>query len=456
MSDSAVVRRAIPAGVLDAALSSLASFAVGFYAARSLQPTVLGGYALVYSAFLLMTSVPARLLFTPVEVLAVSVPGDGSLRVLYSSLRLGLLPSLLSAVLVAFWWLAAPSTIPVEAVRALTVTVVISTFISPIQDHVRRMLHVGGLSWYAAIVSAVHVVIVLGGMIILERAGIAAVWLPFGVLALGNFVSLAVGLVLARRPSTGEPTPLDLHFPALVRSGGWLLLVGLLPVATGFIASAMVLHLAGAATLGYAEAARIIGQPPLVLSAGLSAVIGPRSVRAAQIKDARLAHRFSWIFAMLLLAAGLPYLALVGFDWAGNPAAEVVPVAYAVGGLVAATIVANIVNGAILPQQFQLLGAEKEPFLAGVEGLGNAVRIVIAGAAGVLGAFAVPLGIFALAVVRWGAYVSALTAHYRVGGGGTPDRELGPPRDWTGPGSTTAPEIGAPTVPAAGPSDALP
>ena len=59
----ASVRRALPAGLLDAALASLASFIVTFYAARSLPAAGLGIYALFFNAFIMAAVVPTQLLF---------------------------------------------------------------------------------------------------------------------------------------------------------------------------------------------------------------------------------------------------------------------------------------------------------------------------------------------------------------------------------------------------------
>ena len=81
------MRRDILPGLLDAGLSSLATFVMGFYAARYLPPTILGGYALVFSAFMLMTKVPSQLLFKPAEIAAVGFPSTARLQLLPQTLR---------------------------------------------------------------------------------------------------------------------------------------------------------------------------------------------------------------------------------------------------------------------------------------------------------------------------------------------------------------------------------
>ena len=92
------VRRTLPAGVFDAAFSSLATFTVGFFAARFLEPVTLGGYALVFSAFLLLTKIPAQFLFKPAEIAVVSFPDHVRLNFLRHTLSLGALPALLPAL----------------------------------------------------------------------------------------------------------------------------------------------------------------------------------------------------------------------------------------------------------------------------------------------------------------------------------------------------------------------
>ena len=123
-------------------------------------------------------------------------------------------------------------------------------------------------------------------------------------------------------------------FRALTPSGAWLLLIALLPTGAAFVCAALMLHLAGPAAMGYAEASRVLGQPPWVLSLGLSAVLGPRSIRAAQQGDLARARSVSRLFAVImLLGIGLPYVALVGFPWSWNPLTSLVPNAYEVPDL---------------------------------------------------------------------------------------------------------------------------
>jgi O-antigen/teichoic acid export membrane protein len=407
------MRRTIPAGVLDAGMNSAATFAMGIYAAKVLPPYILGGYALVFSAFLLMMNVPWRLVFNPAEIAVVSFPDSGRIGFLRHTLKIGALPALVAALSVSVWTLVAPPGIPRDVVVALTVTGVACTFVSPVQDHVRRMLHTGGASWRAAVTSAAQLFGVIAAIWLFSRAGVAPWWVPFGSLTLANIFSLFVAWVLEIRNHSHETTPPSLSLRELARSGRWILLVGLMQPVTTFISNAIVSHLAGAKMLGYAEAARQLGQPPAALALGLAAVLGPRSIHAAQRGDLRAARHISRIFAGLMLASGLPYLALFGFGWHWNPVAHLLPNAYAVWGLVAATVVSNILHGMQWPYQSELLGARREVALARIELVSNAVRLAIAGTAGVIGPFALPAGFLALRVVRSVAYRATLRSVYK-------------------------------------------
>jgi hypothetical protein len=111
------------------------------------------------------------------------------------------------------------------------------------------------------------------------------------------------------------------------------------------------------------------------------------------------------------------YLALVGGKWRWNPLALVLPTAYAVPGLVFATVLANLSHGVSFPIRSQVYGAGKEFTLMKIELVGSSLRVLIAGAAGVLGAFAVPWGLLAIGVVRLLGCRMALRSYYYMDGG---------------------------------------
>jgi O-antigen/teichoic acid export membrane protein len=218
---------------------------------------------------------------------------------------------------------------------------------------------------------------------------------------------MAAGLLV---PRERIPPDTRLSFRELAASGRWLLAIGLMPLAAGFVAGTIVSHLAGAASLGYSEAARVLGQPPFVLAVGLGAVLGPRSMEAARHQRYAEARRVSRVYAGVTLLCGLPYLALVGFAWDWNPVTRLLPNAYAIGGLVSATILGNLLIGMDWPYRSELMGAGRTTDLARLEATANVARIGVASTGGIIGAFAIPAGLVTLAAVRSLGYRLALRA----------------------------------------------
>jgi hypothetical protein len=173
--------------------------------------------------------------------------------------------------------------------------------------------------------------------------------------------------------------------------------------------------------MGFAEAGRVLGQPPWVLSMGLAAVLGHRSVQAAQQGDRDAARAASRLFATIMLLLSLPYLALVGFAWSWSPLTRLLPNAYHVPHLLLILLIGNIVIGMDWPYRAELLGAGRASTLARLEATANLVRAAIGATAGVIGAFAIPIGYIALALVRSAGYRFALRSLYTapIGGEGS-------------------------------------
>lgn len=404
--------RAVSAGVVDAGLASLATFMVGLVAVRLLAPAVLGAYALVFAAFNLLAVVPRDLLFTPFEVAAVGCPRERRLAVFRQSIRLGGGVAVLAALSLSLWLLAAPPEIPAGALTALTVTGAACTFLSPVQDHLRRMQHLAGRSWAAAAVSGVQVAAAGGTLWTLLRLGVSPWWIPLGSLAAANLASVTFGLLASPQWIRGEGPGKVLDLAGTLRSGRWLLLTGLAAPGAGFLVGILIAHLAGAEALGYAEAARIVGQPVFVLSVGLAATLGPRSMEAARERRPDRAARIARGFVLLVAAAAAGYVVLVGFPWRWNPLLHLVPGAYEIAGLVPAVVLATALNGAALPGRSELLGAGREREVARVDMVGGALRVCVGATAAATRSFAMPLGFLVVGVVRWIGYRRALREVY--------------------------------------------
>jgi hypothetical protein len=177
-------------------------------------------------------------------------------------------------------------------------------------------------------------------------------------------------------------------------------MLGLLDAGTTFAVAAVVLRIAGAAALGYAEAARIAANPVMVLAWGLSAVLGPRSVRAGRELNAEQARHISRTFAGILAAVGAASLALFTADWGGNPMAWLLPNAYVLPGLAGFSILAYLANGFGYPFWWELLGGRLERSIAKAEIRASVVRTLLAGSAEFTHAYAVPLSLFGFGVAR--------------------------------------------------------
>jgi O-antigen/teichoic acid export membrane protein len=416
------IRRALPAGLLDAGLASLASFVVTFYAARSLPSAELGTYALFLNAFFMAAVVPTQLLFSPAEIASLPYRGRRRLGLLDQSLRLGWPPAIGAAVLGTLAALAGSAGASGAVVVPLALTCVLCTAVSPVQDHVRRLLHFAGVSWRAATMSIVQLVTVVGSLLVLTRLRIPTAWLPFGALLAANVVSLSVGLILAAERRSHEPLE-QLAVRDLFRFGRWLVLVGLTPAAAWFLSGVLVTQLADAATLGYVEAARVVSMPVFVLTMGLSAVLVPRLMEAAAERRPERARLASVPFRIIILVSGVLYLLAVGFQWRLNPLAPLLPRAFVVPGVVALMIIGQAFQGILQPPRAELTGAGRVELLFRLSLVASLSLCLVAATAGATGVFAAPLGLVTQGVVGLWLLERARRRIYRDKE--TPDERVG-------------------------------
>jgi O-antigen/teichoic acid export membrane protein len=411
----------LPAGLLDAGFASLATFTVSVWAGRSLSLAQFGSYGLFLSAFSLAAAVPAQLVLNPAENFSVARPVAQRLGVLSKTWHIGLPVALGAAVaaMTAAFLVALAADAPAGVRWPLALTALCCATVSPLQDHVRRCLHLGGVSWRAAAVSLVQLLGVITFLALLAGLNVAAIWRPFGALTLANVTSAAVGLARTRRDLRAVRLP-PYRFGEIVRSGRWLLGMESANTAAVFITAALIAKLAGTETLGYAEAARLVAQPVLVLVAGLSAVLGPQLLEAGATRDSARSHRVTRYFIGLLLAAGLLYAAVTIVDWPINILAFLLPQAYDVPGLALASVAASVLVGVAFPYRSVLVGAGWERLLPAAAVLAGALQVLAAATAGVVGAFAQPLG-----VAVFGAVLSvAYRRHVRAA------LATAPPRAW--------------------------
>lgn len=383
------LRHSVAAGLADSALASLATFLIGLFATKQLSLSALGIYGLAFSAFVFAASVPALLVFTPAEIALLRTSPAKQLGSLPHSLRLAFWPAIGAAVL------AGGVVLLVERGTSGVVPILVGGFVasivSPMQDHVRRMLHQVNRNIAAAEVSLAQVSV--AGLVILglSHAGIDKAWIPFAALAAANIVSGGLGLVLAAR-GWERPDPPLFHALHLTRVGGWLLMSGSLDLAGGFVALTILSAVAGSDTVGRYEATRVLSQPLYVLASGLLAVVNPRAMRAAQGRERHEARRYTLVYLGSFGLCGLAYLLVAGIQWPHNPLVKYFPNAYVTRGLIAAMIVMQIVVYGNNIMKSQVVAIGRQQVLARVGVLTTAANIgLVALLAGVVGAFSIPL-----------------------------------------------------------------
>jgi len=396
--ESGGVRSKLPAGVFDASFASLATFVAGLVAVNILEGDDLGIYAVFFAAFTFGQLVAYQLIYVPAEIVAVSRRGVLRLAVFEDSFRLGAIPSVAGASLV---FVAALTTAPLASTSltlGLTATAFCATLLSPSQDHVRRTLHIADKSWQAAWMSFTQFAVTLAATGVMLALDVSVVWIPFGALTAANLISLTFGMYLVirdrrRAEAEGHRTKAGdrVTFAELVPQGRWLLLQAAIPAGAAFVTANIITYLAGPTAMGYAEAARIVAQPIVVLAGGLIYPLRPRAMEAALDRDLASSIRVERAYVAIVALGGLAYIPLAGGTWPWNPMQYLVPAAYEVPGLVIATILANTILASVFLLTNELMAAGKARTLAILNSFAAAIRILVATSAGVTGAFARPL-----------------------------------------------------------------
>lgn len=417
----------LAAGLVDAGCAALATFAINFFAVRSFDASTLGVYSVFVTSLFFGATVAYQLTFVPAEVATLALGGRSRLWVVAQSLRIGGVTCVVIGALVpAIAMLLVRSVAEPKVAMAFALTAAAACAVSPIQDHLRRMLHQAKISWIASAMSVTQLAVVLGCLALLSSSGVPAQWIPLSALAAANVVSGLLGWASARR-LRGAPVVLTLKHRQLWWSGRWLAFAGAMQNGAGFLVAAMVVRLAGAEAMGYAESARLVAQPLLVLAFGITAVLGPPSMEAGARRELGRGRRLGRTYIGIVVPISVCYLALVGVSWAGNPLIDLLPTAYTVGGLVLVSGLANMLLGTAQPMNAQLLGGRQEVTLARVEGAGNLVRLAVGATAGIFGPMVVPVGVVAFGLTRWACYPHALRSLYRTPAPAARSTHEGPP-----------------------------
>ncbi|MDH3307196.1 MAG: hypothetical protein OEO77_06730 [Acidimicrobiia bacterium] len=400
MTEQKRLVRAIPFGLADAGLASLSTFIAGGYAAATLDAGTLGVYALFFQAFMFGQMVPGQLVMAPIEIEVLKHRALDRLRMVRHVLHLNVLVCLVSSLIIPIVALVAVPGVSSDIVLPLALTAAAVTFWSPLQTHVRRLMHLSDTSWAASITSTIQLVVMVAAILAGRAFEVGEVWLPFGTLALANIVSFGWAYVWAIRRSSRLPAMARPEIADLIRSGGWLLTTGGTTAAAGLLVAFLVQATAGLEVLGYAEAARVLSQPVFVLAVGLNAVFGPRSMEAASRRDQPAAQSLRRTFIGIVLVTGAMYAALVAVPWSWSPLPDWFGPAYSITGLLAVSVLGNLSQGMVFSRRSEIVGAKLLRELGLTEVLGTVLRVGAAASAGLTGAFAVPLGLIGLNLVR--------------------------------------------------------
>jgi O-antigen/teichoic acid export membrane protein len=328
---------------------------MGLVATHYLLPNELGEYAVFYAAFLLAAVVPATLVFAPLEVVSLDLPRAERTSILRETIPFGALTALLSGVLVC------GATLPLVAKVGLTIrvefmlTAMALSCASPVQDHLRRMFHQAGRSWTAAWLSLIQIAIVATTIVVARAVSIPLPLVPFGALAIGNLISLPIGLRLARWRS-GPPRRLGPAVTQTLRTGGWLTFGSAFGFAAGLAAIAILSDRSGPTAAGQTEAARVLSQPVTVIAVGMIAVFGPEMMIAAQRGLVSSVRKMMTVFNGIIALTTLLWLLAVGVRWSWSPVGKIFATAYDVRGLLLLMIMQQALGYAGLAYRAVLIG----------------------------------------------------------------------------------------------------
>ncbi|HEY0373980.1 MAG TPA: hypothetical protein VGC94_04240 [Amnibacterium sp.] len=380
--------RKLLAGLLDAGLAALATFLAGVIAVRLLDTRSLAVYAVLFSATVLGMLLPRQLHYVPAQ-LAANLEPDLRAPLLRSDLLRAVPVSAGTFLVVLASGLTLLGTAPLPVCLALGVTGAAYAAVSPFQDHVRAALHLVDRHYSAAACSVVLALVVGGGAVAVLVAPRSPLDLlaPFGLLLLGNLISVALGTVLLR----GAPSH-RAYRPQPFGDRARLLLSEAAVQGAWFACNYAVLILLGAAALAHLETARILASPLTILATALVTFMGPAVLRRLRPTPANPHGARNDIVRILatLVVGGAVYLAVLAV--LRGPVGAVLAKSVDLG-LTAARLGEVVVEGAstIVTLVVFALGRTRETLAisvtAGVTGLAATIAL-----APVLGLYALPVG----------------------------------------------------------------
>jgi O-antigen/teichoic acid export membrane protein len=297
--------------------------------------------------------------------------------------------SLVAAVVSALPGIIVANEVPLDTLVAFSITSFFLLLISPLQDFVRGMFHLSGTPMRAATTSGAQLLFVGMAIPSMVVADVPKAWIPIGSLAIANYASTAIGLVLAR--GFNDP-PVDLPpMGEILKSGRTLLPSDLLPEGSIFLSSAILAALASTAALGQVTAARIVARPIIVLAMGLSRAFRPRMMEAGFNGSRSQVLRSTYVVLVIMFATSALYTALAGWSHPLNPMSSIVPIAYEAEGLAPFVLISTGLFVTIGMFRAIFIGASQNGLLLIVTIFASVARVlvVLALAAGI-GAYALP------------------------------------------------------------------
>jgi O-antigen/teichoic acid export membrane protein len=386
----------VAAGMADAALASMAGFGAALYAARFLEPDMLGAYAVYFAAFVFGGFVPANLYLLQARVVALKWPQERRIAILPRSILEGALFSGVAAVWTPIAGVLLLGQFSSGELVPLAVTASALVLVSPLQDHSRATFHMAGRPTRAVAVSACQLAVLAVSILVLHLAlDVADQWVPFGSLVAANVASLSFGLILSGEDLRSH----HVRLPPLrhIVTPGWaLLLVALAPAFAQLAASTLVASFKSAEAAGYAEAARVVATPVHVAALGIAQALTPSLMEAGQNGSPAAARRGRLLFLLPLFGCTVLYAPVVGVDFVLNPMPHLLPNAYHEAGLVLISIGSLLALDLSLMPRAELTGAGRGGDLVGPAFAGSLAQVALVGALmWWLGSYVLPLGILA-------------------------------------------------------------
>lgn len=389
------------AGQLDAGLSSIATFALQVATVRLFTPEQLGAYSLVFIAFVTVARISTEVVYKPTEVLAIEYESERRLTAARASLVRGTGVGLLTAPIILAGGIPAYGEIDNRSWWLLVSSAALVTVLSPLQDHLRRLLHIADRSWTSVQMAVVQTLGVVIGAILALRIDVVLV--PFGALLLANAMSITWGVASMLRSTRGQ-SPIAISSIAQRDLAKWLFAGGMTTSGLSYFTSAVIGSLLGLGALGHIEAARVVARPIQVVSAGLVAVVGPRLMEAASHHARDVIASWRRRYSIMLASVAAPYLLLTATDASLNFMSGLVPNAYLVPGLVLGMVVAYWTQALNLPMESEMLGLKATRHLAWVALVAGSVEVVGSFSAELMMEFTAPVWIVVAALIRRAMY----------------------------------------------------